>query len=92
MAFCEQHPDLKQTLLAWHAEALKANWLTPEDIKVRYATASFVGENRVVFNLKGKAYRLVVAIAYRVGAVYIKFIGTHDEFDEIDVATVEAKS
>jgi len=90
-AFCEKHPELKQTLCAWHAETSKAIWLTPNDIQAQYPSASFVGENRVAFNLKGKAYRLVVAVAYRVGVVYIKFIGTHDEYDESDVASVEGE-
>lgn len=89
LTFCEKHPAAKQALLAWHGEAMKAAWMTPQDIKARYATASFVGNNRVVFNIKGNDYRLVVAIAYRVGVVYIKFVGTHGEYDKIDVNTVE---
>ena len=55
----------------------------------KYASASFIGNNRVVFNIKGNDFRLVVAIAYRFGAIYIKFVGTHDEYDKIDVMTVE---
>jgi mRNA interferase HigB len=65
-------------------------WTTPRQIKARYASASFVGKNRVVFNIKGNDYRLVVAIAYRFQAVYIKFVGTHAQYDKIDAATVEA--
>jgi len=75
--------------LAWHDEVAKAKWVSPQDIKNRYASASFVGRNRVVFNLKGNEYRLIVAVAYRIGAVYIKFIGTHAEYDKIDAETVE---
>lgn len=89
LAFCDRHPAARQSLLAWHEEAVKAVWMTPQDIKTRYASASFVGRNRVVFNIKGNDYRLIVAVAYRIGVVYIKFIGTHGEYDRIDAETVE---
>ena len=69
--------------------AVHAAWKTPQDIKNQYASASFVGKNRVVFNIKGNHYRLIVAVAYRFGALYIKFVGTHAEYDQIDAATVE---
>ena len=88
-AFCDRHPVARQSLLAWHEEAVKAVWMTPQNIKDRYPSASFVGGNRVVFNIKGNAYRLIVAIAYRIGVVYIKFVGTHAEYDRIDAQTVE---
>lgn len=88
-AFWTAHADAKQPLLAWHDEAVSAKWATPQDIKRLYASASFVGENRVVFNIKGNRYRLIVAVAYRYEAVYIKFVGTHAEYDRIDAATVE---
>jgi mRNA interferase HigB len=89
LRFCQKHPKAKQQALAWHDEVAKAKWVSPQDIKNRYASASFVGRNRVVFNLKGNEYRLIVAVAYRIGAVYIKFIGTHTEYDKIDAETVE---
>ncbi|MCG1054644.1 type II toxin-antitoxin system HigB family toxin [Mycetohabitans sp. B5] len=88
-AFCEKHPAAKQALLAWHEEAHSTIWTSPQDIKERYASVSFVGHNRVVFNIKGNAYRLIVAVAYRLGVVYIKFVGTHAEYDKIDALTVE---
>jgi len=66
-----------------------ASWKTPQDIRQRYATASFLRGNRVVFNIKGNDYRLVVAVAYRFEAVYIKFVGTHAQYDAIDATTVE---
>jgi mRNA interferase HigB len=66
----------------------KANWQTPQDIKHQYASASFLANNRVVFNIKGNKHRLIVAIAYTQGAVYIKFVGTHSEYDKIIAATV----
>ena len=59
---------------------------------MRYASASFVAPNRVVFNIKGNDYRLVVAVAYRFGAVYVKFVGTHKQYDAVDAANVESSS
>lgn len=88
-SFWERHPDSGQPLKAWHDEARHATWTTPQDIRNHYASASFVGSNRVVFNIKGNDYRLIVAIAYRFQAIYIKFIGTHADYDRIDAATVE---
>lgn len=87
--FYELHTDSEQPLKSWLEEAQKAKWVTPQDIKDKYSSASFVGNNRVVFNIKGNSYRLVVAVAYRFGAVYVKFIGTHAKYDEIDALTVE---
>lgn len=89
LSFIEGHAQAGQSLLAWHAEASKANWKTPQDIKDQYGLASFIGKNRVVFNIKGNDFRLIVAIAYRIGVVYVKFVGTHAEYDKIDAETVE---
>jgi mRNA interferase HigB len=89
IAFWEKHPDAEQPLKAWYDEAAKAQWKTPQDVKAQYRNASIVGNNRVVFNIKGNDYRLVVAVAYRLGALYIKFVGSHKEYDAIDAATVE---
>jgi mRNA interferase HigB len=88
-AFWERHADAEQPLKAWYDEAKAASWSGPKDIKNLYASASFVGKNRVVFNIKGNSYRLIVAVAYRFQVVYIKFIGTHAEYDKVDAATVE---
>ena len=87
--FWERHPDSEQALKSWYDEAKAAAWTMPQDIKDRYASASFVGKNRAVFNIKGNEYRLIVAVAYRFQAIYIKFIGTHAEYDKADAATVE---
>lgn len=87
--FWARHPDSEQPLKAWHDEAKHASWTKPQDIRNHYAGASFVGNNRVVFNIKGNDYRLIVAIAYRYGAVYIKFVGTHAAYDRVEAATVE---
>jgi mRNA interferase HigB len=89
--FWVRHPDSEQPLKAWHEEAKAAVWKTPQDIKDRYRSASFVGSNRVVFNIKGNEYRLIAAIAYRYEAVYLKFIGTHSEYDRIDAQTIEVE-
>lgn len=87
--FCGRRPDAAPALKAWLQEARSASWKSPQDIKQRYASASFLKGNRVVFHLKGNDYRLVVAVAYRFEAVYIKFIGTHSEYDTIDAQSVE---
>ncbi|MBZ3043555.1 type II toxin-antitoxin system HigB family toxin [Xanthomonas perforans] len=70
-------------------EAKAATWKSPQDIKNAYRNASFIANNRVVFNIKGNDYRLIVAVAYRVRIVYVKFIGTHAEYDQIDAVTIE---
>lgn len=88
-SFWACHADAEQPLKAWYDEAKHATWATPQDIKDRYASVSFVGKNRVVFNIKGNDYRLIVAVAWRFQAIYIKFVGTHAEYDAIDAATVE---
>ena len=76
---------------AWFEVASHAKWQTPHDIKAAFASASLVGHNRVVFNIKRNNFRLVVAVAYVMGAMYIKFVGTHEEYDNINVTTVEPK-
>jgi len=80
-AFWEQHPDAQQSLQAWYHDAKRATWQTPADIKNVYRNVSFVGKDRVVFNIKGDRYRLVVAIQYQHGIIYIRFIGSHQESD-----------
>jgi mRNA interferase HigB len=86
--FWEQHPKAQKALEAWLEDAKKATWKTPNDIKNVYRNASVVANNRVVFNIKGNDYRLVVAINYRCGIAYLRFIGTHKEYDEIDVTII----
>jgi len=83
------HPSARTALQSWFEDASHADWKTPQDIKARYANASFVSANRVVFNIKGNDYRLVAAVAYRYSALYIKFVGTHAQYDAINAATVE---
>ncbi len=86
--FWERHPDAAEPLKAWYHDAQHAQWTTPRDIRQTYATASIIATNRVVFNIKGNTYRLIVAINYAFGIVYIRFIGTHQAYDQIDATTV----
>jgi len=91
LASCEDYPAAAQALRAWYAEASRAEWRTPQDIKNRFASASFIVNDRVVFNIKGNDYRLIAGIEYEYRAVYIKFFGTHAEYDKVDAATVEQR-
>lgn len=86
--FYENHSDAKNSLTAWYDFVVKADWQTPQDVKNDFATVSFVGNSRVVFNIGGNNYRLVADIAYPIGVIWIKFIGTHAQYDKIDVETV----
>lgn len=86
--FWEQHPDAQQALQSWYRDAKRATWSTPADIRNVYRNASIVGNNRVVFNIRGNQYRLVVSVNYTSGILYIRFIGTHQDYDKIDVATI----
>ncbi len=86
--FWERHPDAQQPLRAWYHDAKKADWRSPADIKRVYANASIVGDDRVVFNIKGNQYRMVVAINYPYRMCYIRFIGSHQAYDRIDVMSV----
>ena len=88
-AFWEKYPDAEQSLKSWVDEAKKAAWAQPAEIKEQYRSASILKNRRVVFNIKGNDYRLVVSVAYHYQAVYVKFIGTHKEYDAIDAETVE---
>ena len=83
-----KYPDIEGALKAWEAEARHAHWQSPKDIKARYPSASILSDNRVVFNIKGNHYRLVVKIHYNTGIVYIRFVGTHAEYDKIDAETI----
>ncbi len=86
--FWELHADAKEPLLAWYREVQQEDWDTPAKIKEKYGSASIVGDNRVVFNIKGNSYRLVVRINYPYRVVYIRFVGTHAEYDRLDVEEV----
>ncbi len=81
-AFCRRHTDVDQQVKAWVAEAKEAVWLKPADVKGRYPSASLLGGDRVVFNLKGNKYRLLVKVSYKSGIVRVQRIGTHAEYDK----------
>ena len=80
--FSQQHTRAKKALDAWFSETLKANWKTPQDIKDRYRSADFLSGNRVIFNIKGNHYRLVVKVRYQNGIVAVEWVGTHSEYDK----------
>ena len=86
--FWESHPNARQQLQAWYEDAKHAVWQSPTDIKAVYGNASIVANNRVVFNIKGNDYRLIVAINYQFGIAYIRFVGTHAEYDKVNAAEV----
>lgn len=81
-------PEVEAALKAWEKEAAHARWQSPADIKARYRSADFLPGNRVVFNIKGNHYRLVVKIHYNTGVVYIRFVGTHEDYNQIDAETI----
>src|SRR5437762_11431372 len=83
------YPALKAALETWFAGVSRARWQTSADVKQRYATASIVSAERIVFNIKGNDYRLVVAVDFEKGIVWIKWIGSHEAYDQIDVTEVE---
>jgi mRNA interferase HigB len=86
--FWQKHPDCEQQLKAWHQEVEKAKWKGPKDIKLEYPSASFLQDNRVVFNIKGNHYRLIVRINYAYQMVWIRFIGTHAQYDKTDATSI----
>jgi len=82
--FWERNTMAEEPLLAWYREVLKEDWDTPAKLKEKYRNASIVGGNRVVFNIKGNDYRLVVKINYPGRIVFVRFVGTHAEYDAIN--------
>ncbi|NOQ31623.1 MAG: type II toxin-antitoxin system HigB family toxin [Helicobacteraceae bacterium] len=80
-----QYSDSKNALEAWHKEVLKLDWNTPNEIKEMYKSASIIGDEKVVFNIAENKYRLIVTINYYAKIVFIKFIGTHKQYDKIDI-------
>lgn len=86
--FWERHPAAREPLLAWFREVKREDWDTPAAVKAKYRNASILGGNRVVFNVKGNTYRLVVKIKYAYRVVYVRFVGTHAEYDAVDAKEV----
>jgi len=86
--YYEKNKEIKSWLEAWFHEAKNAEWKNPQEIKKKYASASIIGDNRVVFNIKGNKYRLVTKINYQMKKVFIRFIGTHKEYDKINAEEI----
>lgn len=89
--FWEEHPqyiDAKEPTLVWYRHALHADWASPADVKQDYGNASILQDGRVVFNIAGNKYRLIVWINYAYRVVYIRFIGTHTQYDKIDAQQI----
>lgn len=86
--FWEVHSDAEQPLKAWHTKVKLAEWKSSSDIKSDYRNASFIANNRVIFNIKGNTYRLVAAVNYDFGIIYIRFVGSHKEYDKIDATII----
>jgi len=86
--FWTRHADAEQALRAWYKEATTSRWREPNDIKKDFPSADVIPGNRMVFNIKGNTYRLIVKIHYNTGIVFIRFIGSHAEYDKIDAETI----
>ncbi len=87
-AFWKRHPKAKGPLEAWHQEVARADRATPSSVKAQFRSASVLQDNRVAFNIAGNQYRLVVKINYPYRIVYIRFVGTHADYDTVDVTTI----
>ena len=86
--FWEKHNDCEQQLKSWYQEASNAVWTNSNEIKLEYPSASIIGDNRIVFNIKGNSYRLIVKINFDYQMIWIRFIGTHAEYDKINAKTI----
>jgi len=86
--FCIKHSDCEQQLKAWYQETSNAEWKNTNEIKLAYPTASIIGDSRIVFNIKGNSYRLIVKINFDYQMIWIRFIGTHAEYDKINAKTI----
>ena len=86
--FWKKHSDSEQYLKTWYETAKSSNWTSPNDVKNTYVNASILKDNRVVFNIKGNSYRLVVKFNYERQWAFIRFVGTHPDYDKIDANTI----
>ncbi|OJU24746.1 MAG: addiction module toxin RelE [Sphingobacteriales bacterium 41-5] len=86
--FWEKHNDCEQQLKAWFQEASKAEWKNPNEIKTEFPSASIIGNDRIVFNIKGNSYRLIIKINFDYQMIWIRFIGTHPEYDKVNAKTI----
>ena len=83
-----EYADSEPSIRAWYQDAKMAIWKNPNELKNQYPNASIVGDGRVVFNIKGNSYRLLVAINYEFQVIFVRFIGTHQQYDNIDIKTI----
>ena len=86
--YWERYPQAAQPLKAWFREAVASNWASPDDVKRRYRHASILKDNRVVFNIGGNKYRLVVQINYDFKIIYMRCVGSHEAYDKVNAETV----
>lgn len=86
--FWDRHADSEEALKAWYAEAKSAEWESPADVKKRYPSSSIIPNDRLVFNIKGNTYRLIVAVRYDLGILFVRFVGTHADYDKVDASTI----
>ncbi len=86
--YWETHPDAEQYLKTWYDTAMSSKWNTPNDVKQTYANASFLKDNRIVFNIKGNSFRLVAKFNFEKQWIFIRFIGTHTAYNKIDANTI----
>lgn len=86
--FWEKYPDSQEPLENWYYEAIKADWSSPQQIKEKFRNVSIVSDNRVIFNIKGNDYRLIVKINYPHRLIYIRFVGTHKQYDTVEATQI----
>ena len=89
--YCDQYPEARQALLEWYQQLVQSKFTNFNELKEQYGNASIVADNRVVFNIMGNKYRLVVRIVFEYKAIQIKWFGTHTEYDKITVTTIQNK-
>ena len=87
--YAKAHAPARDSLRSWYAEAIEAVWLTPSQIQAQFPRAPIIANNRVVFDIAGNGYRLIVSMNYKFQSAYIKFFGTHAEYDRIEAASVD---
>lgn len=86
--YWDKHPDTEQYLKTWYDSALNSDWRTPNEVKQTYVNATILKDSRIVFNIKGNSHRLVAKFNFEKQWIFIRFIGTHNEYDKIDVNTI----
>ncbi len=86
--YWESYPEAEQALLSWHEEIQKATWKTPNDLKAQFRNASILDGKRVVFNIHGNSFRLIVDVEFKFNLVFVVWFGTHKEYDKVDAKSV----